>query len=59
MRRPTSVFFDTALDSSIDKVLCFSNKTKHLFFVCDPSVDEQHTIIQSAVEQVRNNVYLY
>ena len=32
---------------------CFSNKTKYLFFVCDPSVDENHTIIQSAVAQAK------
>lgn len=32
--------------------LKFGQKTKELLFICDPSIDESHTIIQSALEQV-------
>ena len=33
--------------------LTLPSKVRELFFVCDPSVDEKHTIIQSAVEQAK------
>jgi hypothetical protein len=33
--------------------LKYGQKTKEPLFICEPNIDESHTIIQSAVEQVR------
>lgn len=33
--------------------LKFGQKTKELLFICDPNIDESHTIIQSALEQAK------
>lgn len=36
--------------------LKFGQKSKELLFICDPNIDESHTIIQSALEQASFSV---
>jgi len=52
LRRILSNLAESGFIKNIRIKLKLGQKTKELLFICDPNIDESHTIIQSAVEQV-------
>jgi hypothetical protein len=56
LRRILSNLAESGFIKNIRIKLKLGQKTKELLFICDPNIDESHTIIQSAVEQVHVKV---
>ena len=52
LHRILSTMAEQGFVKNIRIKLKLGQKTKEMLFICDPNIDESHTIIQSAMEQV-------